>query len=85
MALDFLVSGPGRLTTLVEPKIKKLETFTEKIRGTDEESAAVARKAGLALVCERIKTVVIEIVVIAGVKRGTGVWVPAEKELAADV
>ena len=62
-----------------------LETLAEKVGRADEECSAVSCQAGLSLICEGIKAVVIEIVVIAGVKGSSRVWAPAKKELAAHV
>ena len=63
----------------------KLKTLPEKVRSPYKKCSAVSFKALFRLVGKRAVSVVIEIVVIPGVKRRAWRRVPAEQELAARV
>jgi len=63
----------------------KLKTLPEKVRRPYKKCSAVSLETGLLLIRERAVSSIVEIVVVPGVKRGSGGRVPAEKKLAARV
>ena len=63
----------------------KLKTLPEKVRGPDKKCSAVSLETWLKLTRKRAVSLIVEIVVISGVKRSAGRRIPAEKELPARV
>ena len=63
----------------------RLKALSEQIRSADKKRPAVAFKARFELSGERRKPVVIEIVVVADVKRGSRIRVITGENLPADV
>ena len=57
------------------------EALPEQIRRPDEKSSAVSLESRLKLSGVWVKSVVIEIIVVANVKRRSGVRVPTEQKL----
>ena len=62
------------------------EALTKQIRHLDEDGAAVGTEVEpwFELACERVESVVVDVVVVADVKGGTRIRRPAEKVLPAD-
>jgi hypothetical protein len=61
------------------------KTPPEEIRHLDEEDPAVAMKAPLQMRGERAEAVVVEIVVVARIKSGSGIGSPPGEKLPAHV
>ena len=64
---------------------KLLETLAEQVRGSDKKCPAIACKARFQISGERIVSVIVKVVVIADVKRRTGIRIPTQQHLAAGV
>ena len=63
----------------------KLKTLPEKVRRPYKKCSAVTFEAGFMLIRERAVAVIIEIFIVAGVKRRTRRRIPAKKKLTARI
>ena len=62
-----------------------LKALSEKIRRANEKRAAVALETRFEIAGKRVKAVVVEIVVVTGVKGCTRTRIQTEQKLSADV